>query len=638
MHSKKDQKTTKQHRLMKHTIRIILFALCVALPMGQLRAADDVQFRAQAPAQVIAGKPFQLIYTVNQRGKDLRAPEFTDFDYLAGPYTSQSSSTSFVNGKRTSSFTLTYTYTLMANKEGTFTLQPATIRVGGDTYSSNGVRITVLPPDQEPSQAAPSGNGQAQPARTSESASNASGSVSGDNIFIRTLVSKTHVHEQEVLLLSYKLYFVGVDVAQFTNNTNLPEFKGFLKQELEMGEIQTELEHYNGRNYQTAVLYRTLLFPQRSGDIIIEPAQFEAVLRVQNRAQVRSIFDDFFGSYTNVTRSLKAPGVTIHVESLPKGKPSDFSGGVGSFTLNSTLSDTDLTANDAVTLTLTIQGTGNMKLIKTPAIDWPEGFEVYDPKVTNNFKTTAAGVSGTKTIEYLAIPRAAGEYTLPAVRFAYYDTQEDTYRTLTTPEYTLHIARSTHEGDGSAVVNNYVSKEDIKQLGEDIRYIYTAPLPAAKSHGIADRLTFGSWQYGLCYLIPLLLAVVLFVLFRKQIRENADITRMRYKRANKVAQKRLKTAKVLLSENNPTAFYEEIERAAWTYLSDRLSIPTAQLNKENIAQILREKGVDEALVGEVNKVLAAAEFARYAPASDHAMEDIYNATTRIIDQLENKKL
>lgn len=608
------------------------------LPLGQLCADDDVQFRAQAPAQVIVGKPFQLTYTVNQRAKDLRAPEFTDFDYLAGPYTSQSSSTSFVNGKRTSSFTLTYTYTLMANKEGSFTLQPATIRVGGDTYTSNGVRITVLPPDQEPADNASTANQRGQQARQSEGNGTQSSEVSGENIFIRTLVSKTRVHEQEVLLLSYKLYFAGVDVAQFTNNTRLPEFKGFLKQELEMGEIQTELEHYNGRNYQTAVLYRTLLFPQRSGDITIDPAQFEAVLRVQNRAQVRSIFDDFFGSYTNVTKPIQAPGVTIHVEELPKGKPSDFSGGVGTFTLSSRISETDLPANEAITLTLTIQGTGNMKLLKTPAVDWPEGFEVYDPKVSNNFKTTTAGVSGTKTIEYLAIPRAGGEYTIPAVRFSYYDTQEDTYKTLTTPEYTLHIARSNGETTGTSVVNNYVNKEDIKQLGEDIRYISTAPLPAVKTNNQGIRLTFGSWQYWLCYIIPLLLAMVLFIVFRKQIRENADITRVRYKKANKVAQKRLKKAKALLSENNKEAFYEEIERAAWTYLSDRLSIPTSQLNKENIAQILREKGVDDTLIDEVNHMLSNAEFARYAPASDHAMEDIYNATTRLIDQLENKKL
>ena len=597
--------------------------------------AQDVDFNASAPAQVIMGKPFQLTYTVNQRGKDLRAPEFTDFDYVAGPYTSQSSSTSFVNGKRTSSFTMSYTYTLVASKEGSFTISPATIKVGGETYTSNGVRITVLPPDQPSNANVASQQHNANNTSTTSQQREANNATEG-NIFIRTLVSKTKVHEQEAILLSYKLYFAGVDVAQFTNNTRLPEFKGFLKQELEMGEIQTELEHYNGRNYQTAILYRTLLFPQRSGDIHIEPAQFEAVLRVQNRAQVRSIFDDFFGSYTTVAKPLASSGVTIHVSELPTGKPTGFSGGVGQFNISSKISSTDLQANEAVTLTITIQGTGNMKLLKTPAIDWPEGFEVYDPKVTNNFKTTTAGLSGTKTIEYLAIPRAGGTYTIPAIPFSYYDTQADTYKMLTTPEYTLTIARGANEENSTAVVNTFVQKEDIQQLGSDIRYIYANELPEFQIHH--SRLTFGTLAFWLCYLLPALLATLLFVIFRKQIKENADITRVRYKKANKVAQRRLKVAAMLLKENKKEAFYEEIERAAWTYLSDRLSVPTAQLSKENIAQILSSKGVAQELISQLLEVLANAEFARYAPTSDHAMQNIYDDITKIINQLENNKL
>lgn len=609
-----------------------ILSILFVCTMAVIAIAQEVEFKASAPAQVIMGKPFQLVYQVNQRAKDLRVPEFVDFDYMAGPFTSQSSSTSFVNGKRTSTFTLTYTYTLMANKEGNFTIQPATIKVDGTEYTSNGVRITVLPPDQAPSGSAINGS-----TNSIGAAGQQASSVNAENLFLRTLVSKTKVHEQEVVLLTYKLYFANVDVAQFTNNTRLPEFKGFLKQDLEMGEIQTELEHYNGRNYQTAVLYRTLLFPQRSGDIVIDPAQFEAVLRVRNRAQVRSIFDDFFDSYTTATKVLTAPGVTIHVSSLPTGKPVGFSGGVGRFSVSSTISDVQLQANEAVTLTLVIQGAGNMKLLKTPVVDWPEGFEVYDPKVTNNFKNTIAGVSGTKVVEYLAIPRAGGTYVIPPVRFSYYDVDEDAYRTLTTEEYSLTIARGMGEESNVAVVNNYVQKEDIQQLGNDIRYIQTNDLvlsPTLPRRWIA----FGSLIFWLCYLLPAILAVLLFVIFRKQIKENADITRVRYKKANKVAQRRLKMAEQLLKQNKKEAFYEEIERALWTYLSDRLSVPTAQLNKENIAQILASKGVAQELIDEMLKVLSTAEFARYAPVSDHAMQDLYNDTTKMINQLENNKL
>ena len=615
---------------MKRIISILLSLITLSA------FADDVVFKASAPKQVIVGRPFQLTYSVNQRSRDLRAPEFTDFDVLSGPYTSTSSSTSFVNGKRTSSFEQTYTYMLMARKAGTFTIGPATIKVDGEHVQSNGVRIEVLPEDQQPAQSSqPSAAGNQQSAGQS-SQSSQSGSVSSENLFVRTIASKTRVHEQEALMVTYKLYFANVDVAQLTNNTKLPEFTGFLKQELEQGEIQTELEHYNGRNYQTAVLYRTILYPQHSGEIKIDPANFEAVLRVQVQQRPRSIFDDFFGSYTNVTRMLTAPGVTIHVAALPSGKPAGFSGGVGRFTLTPSISQTEVQTNDAVTIKLDISGAGNMKLLKTPAIDWPEGFEPYDPKVTNDFRTTTSGVSGTKSIEYLAIPRSAGEYTIPAVKFSYFDIDEKAYKTLSTPEYTILVKRgagSANDKVEEGAIISYTQKEDIKQLGSDIRYIDTKAPSGKTKHRVQNTDWIWLW-----YVVPLIIAMILLIILRKQIKEAADINRMRYKRANKVAQKRLKAAAAALKANDKDTFYAAIESAAWTYLSDRLSIPTADLNKENIASILRQKGVSEALIKDVMSVLSTAEFARYAPTTDHAMDDLYRDTTNLINNLEDQKI
>ena len=608
----------------------ILF-LFVGIALGAF--ADEVVFKASAPKQIVVGKPFQVTYTVNQRSRDLRAPEFTDFEVLSGPYTSTSSSTSFVNGRRTSTFEQTYTYMLMALKAGTFTIGPATVKVDGNPVQSNGVRIEVLPEDQQPQQQTQNN----QSTRNGQSNQNSQSSqASSDNLFVRTIASKTRVHEQEALMITYKLYFANVDVTQLTNNTKIPEFTGFLKQDLDQGEIQTELEHYNGRNYQTAVVYRTILYPQHSGDIQIDPAKFEVVLRVQTQQRVRSIFDDFFGSYTNVTKMITAPGVTIHVAALPSGKPAGFSGGVGKFTMTPSISQTELQANEAVTIKIDITGAGNMKLLKTPAIDWPEGFEPYDPKVTNNYKTTTAGVSGTKSIEYLAIPRSGGEYTIPAVQFSYFDIDEKAYKTLRTPEYTIHVKRGAGESsvasDQPSVVS-YTQKEDIKQLGTDIRYIDTKAPVASRQQSVVSNQFIWLW-----YVVPLLIAIVLLIVLRKQIQEASDLTRMKYKRANKVAQKRLKAAAAALKANDKDSFYAAIEQAAWTYLSDRLSIPTADLNKENIASILAQKGVSENLIAEVKDVLSTAEFARYAPSTDHGMDDLYNATTNLINNLENEKI
>ena len=333
---------------------------------------------------------------------------------------------------------------------------------------------------------------------------------------------------------------------------------------------------------------------------------------------------------------LTAPGVTIHVAALPGGKPAGFSGGVGKFSLTPSISQTELQTNDAVTIKLDISGSGNMKLLKTPAIDWPEGFEPYDPKVSNDFRTTTSGVSGTKSIEYLAIPRSAGEYTIPAVKFSYFDIDDKSYKTLSTPEYTIHVKRGAGEsavaGEQQAVVS-YTQKEDIKQLGTDIRYIDTKAPSGKTEYKIQN--TDLIWLF---YVVPLIIAIVLLIVLRKQIQEASDINRVRYKRANKVAQKRLKAAAAALKANDKDAFYAAIESAAWTYLSDRLSIPTADLNKENIASILNQKGVSETLIAEVKNVLSTAEFARYAPSTGHAMEDLYNATTNLINNLEEEKL
>ncbi len=611
----------------------ILSIIYLVIATISVAFADDVTFQANAPKQVIMGKPFQLSYSVNQRAKDLRAPEMEAFDVLAGPYTSQSSSMSFTNGQRTSTFNMTFTYTLMATKEGTFTIAPATITVGRDQYRSNGLKITVLPQDEQPARQTQNQQAQRQQSGNDQSVVPTGIKVDGENIFMKTQVTKTKVHEQECILLSYKIYWAGVELAQFTNNTKIPEFKGFLKQDLEQGEIQTNLEHYNGRNYNTAVIYQTLLYPQKAGDVVIEPASFEAILRVPNRAQVRSIFDDFFGSYTNVSKVLTAPGTTIHVSSLPSGKPAGFSGGVGHFDITSSITQQSITTNDAVTIHLGIKGTGNLKLIKTPTVDWPEGFEVYDPKVNNNFKNTTAGITGTKQIEYLAIARAAGDYTIPPIEFSYFDTQTGEYKRLTTEAYTIHVARGAGESE-NAVVQTYTQKEDIKQLGSDIRFIYTGEYSTPKEGVFGD---FKSAWY-LFFLIPLLIDLLLVIFFRKKIRENSDENRVRYKKANKVAQKRLKAAKKLLNEGTDNAFYEEIERAAWQYLSDRLSIPTAELSKDNIAELLAKKGVTEELIRQTKDVLSTAEFARYAPSAAGSKEQLYESTVRIIDQLEDTKI
>ena len=600
---------------MKNKILLIALMLFSAFVT---RAAEPVRFTASAPSTVIVDKPFQLVYTVNATGKDLKVPEFTNFEVLAGPFESRSSSYQVINGKASSSLSISYTFTLQGLKTGTYSVPPASIMVDGQKHSSNGLSIKVLPDD---------GSDAAGSSAAQSGASTAK--ITNDKIFIRTNVSKSSVYEQEPVVVTYKLYTLA-DVAGM-NNMKMPDFNGFLKQELDQSQNkQLSYENFNGKNYGTIVLYQVLLYPQRTGDITIDKASFEAVIRVQNKTQVRSIFDDFFDSYTNVNKALVAPAVKVKVYPLPGAKPAGFSGTVGQLSMSSTISATQVKANEAVTLKVVISGSGNMKLIKNPDIELPEGFEIYDPKVNNNFKTTTSGVSGTKTIEYLFIPRNAGDFEIPAAEFVYFDLQEKTYKTLRTPVYNLKVSKG--EGGESVVSGNYVNKEDVKQLGKDIRFIETKPFKLTKK----TEPVFGTVEGWILYLIPLLVALFLFFVLKRKALENSNIEFVRNKKANKQAQKRLKMAQKLLNEGKKDKFYEEVLKAVWSYLSDKLAIPAASLTKERVEAELTEKGVNADAIKQFTDILNTCEFARYAPNSgQQEMGNLYAEAIEAISNLED---
>jgi len=602
---------------MKNKILLLTFLI---LNIALVKAEEPVRFVASAPSTVILDKPFQLVYSVNASGKDLRLPEITNFEVLAGPFESRSSSYQIINGKTTSSISISYTYTLQGLKTGTFTIPLGSIVVDGQKYNSNGLSIKVLPADD--ASASKSQNNQ-------QSNGSSTQSISNENVFIRTSVSKNNVYEQEAVLVTYKLYTL-IDVVQCINK-KMPDFNGFMKQDIEQNQNkQFSYENFNGKNYGTVVLYQVLVYPQRSGDITIDKANFEAVIRIQNKTQARSIFDDFFESYSNVNKNIVAPAVKVNVKALPANKPANFSGTVGRFTLNSNISSTQTKANEAITIKVNISGSGNMKLIKNPEIKFPDGFEVYDPKVNNNFNTTTSGISGTKSIEYMFIPRHAGNFEIPSAQFSYFDIEDKTYKTLQTPTYNLQVTKG--EGGDNTVVSNYTSKEDVKQLGKDIRYIHTNAIELKKEVSpIFD--TFVGW---LLFIIPLIITSILFLIFKKQTQENANIEFVKNKKANRLAQKRLKLAQKLLSEGKKDKFYEEVLKAVWTYLSDKLAIPVALLNKEKVELELTQKGVHPALISKFTDILNTCEFARYAPNSgQQEMGNLYNETLECISNLES---
>ncbi len=606
------------------------FILLFLFTVGFVKAADDpVSFVASGPSRVVLDKPFQISFTVNAKGKDFRIPEINDFDILAGPFEQVSHSSSYSTGTgRQTSVSYKYTYTLLAKRTGKFTIPSASITVRNDKYTSNGLSIEVLPADaQQPSQQQQNQGGTQQGGNQSQS----NNAISNENLFIRTIVSKTNVYEQEAILLTYRLYST-LDIINISAK-KLPDFKGFMKNDMETTP-QLTLENYNGRNYATVDLYRAILFPQRGGTAEVEKAEFDVVIRVENTSPRRSIFDSFFDSYTNVSRSVIAPGVKINVSELPQAnKPMAFGGTVGNFKMNSSISAQEVKANEAVTMKITIEGSGNMRMIKTPAVKFPDSFEQYDPKVSNDFKTTNSGVNGTKTVEYLFIPRHSGEFEIPPVEFVYFDITSQSYKTLRTPSYKLNVLKGDASSAPSTIVENYVGKEDVKQLGSDIRYIRTNNIITQPE----QEPKIGSLTSWLMYLIPLVLTLLIFILMSKKARENSDINFVKNKKANKMARKRLKYAQKLLNEGKKDQFYDEVLKALWSYLSDKMAIPVSSLTKENVQAELKSHDVDDTFIQQLMDILNTCEFARYAPNSgQQEMGNLFDQTIQIISELDGK--
>ena len=599
-----------------------LFFLIGLFSISIFVAEAQVEFKASAPATVVEGEQFRLSYILNEDGKDLRLPDIADFDILFGPSTSTSFSQRTINGKTTSERSVTYTYILVPKKTGSFAIEPASINVKGSNYQSNSLSIEVLPPDKTSAQGGTGGS-----ENNSGTSSAGSATVSESDAFIRAIVSNNSPFEQQGFTVTFRLY-TTLNVVNF-GRIQFPEFEGFMVEEVEMpSNQQLKMERYNGRNYYTADLRKTLLFPQRSGQITIPSGSIEMVFSVPSGRNVST----FFGSQelmADVKKNLVTNPLNVNVKPLPGNKPLNYSNAVGTFTFNPSISSTETKANEAITLRLEISGTGNMKLLRNPEVQFPNNFEIYDPVVTNSLNVTTNGLTGIRVIEYMAIPRYEGAYTIPSVEFGYFDLNTNSYKTLSTPEYDLQIAK----GDpGSTSATNFVNQQDVR-VEQDIRFLKTGE-PSFVS---TSNFFVGSLSYWLWYIIPLLLLIIYFIFNRKKSEENANVALMRNKKATKIAIKRLKLAEKYLREHNKESFYDEVLRAIWGYFSDKLAIPVAQLSKDNIETELLKNGITGELANKFMNILDTCEFARYAQVeSDAEMDRIYHDTLDAIGQMENR--
>ena len=606
---------------MRNILTLSLFFIVQSL------MAATATLRGDAPSHVAVGEQFRLSYTVNSQDVDgFRVGTIPSaFEVLMGPSTSSRSSFQIVNGKTTSSVAITYTYILVATKTGSFTVPPAKINVGGESVSSNPVQITVS--GQAPAAQGGQGSSGQQPQASRPSSSG--GHISGSDLFITVSANKKRVHEQEPILLTYKVYTL-VNLTQLEGK--MPDLKGFHTQEVKLPASKSfSVETYNGRNYRTVTWSQYVMFPQVTGKLTIPSITFKGLVVMQNRNI--DPFEAFFNggsAYTEVKKNIEAPSLTIQVDPLP-ARPAGFSGGVGSFRMTAKLDKDETRANEPVTLSVIIEGTGNMKLLKEPIVNLPKDFDKYDAKVTDKTRLTKNGVEGTLVYDFLMVPRHAGSYTIPPVEFTYYDTGSNSYKTLQSDPFTLKVGKGV---GGGTTVTSFAGQEDLKMLNQDIRYI--------KQGGVtmhaADQYFFGSTLYWMLLAVPLLVFIVLVVIFRRQAVDAANIGKMRGKKASKVATRRLKVAGQMLKSGKDNQFYDEVLRALWGYVGDKLNMPVEQLSKENVSEKLADIGIADEVIRQFISALDDCEFARYAPGDAKGnMAKLYADATDVIEKIEKLK-
>jgi tetratricopeptide (TPR) repeat protein len=602
---------------------LLLFLLLI-LSIG-MKAA--VRLTADAPASVAVGEQFRLTYSVNTQDADnFHAGNIPSaLEVLMGPSTSSQSSFQMINGRTSSSSSITYTYILCANRNGSYVIPPAHVSVGGHVVSSPPLRIHVSGTAGTASRNGGSSQHQqqSQPVEMRPAGSR----ISGKDLFITVNANKRRVHEQEPVVLTYKVYTL-VDLTQLEGK--MPDLKGFHTQEVKLPQQKNfSLENYHGRAYRTVTWSQYVMFPQLTGKLSIPSIQFDGVVVEQNRNI--DPFDAFFNGgagYSEVKKSIKAPGLTIQVDPLPS-RPVNFSGGVGHFDISASLNKGYCHANDPLTLRVIVSGIGNLKLIKQPVVNFPKDFETYDAKVNDFTKLTQNGVEGKMMYDFLFVPRHQGKYTIPSVEYTYYDTSTDSYRTIKTKSFDVSVSKGVGGGDS---MSDYSGQEDLKMLNQDIHFIKKGEGRLYKN---ADYF-FASPIYWTSLIIPFVVFVILIIIFHQKAIDAANIGKMRGKKANKVATRRLKNADKLLKAGKNNKFYDEVLKTLWGYIGDKLNIPVEQLSKDNIKEKLLQAGVVIELIQQFIDALNECEFARFAPTSQEGnMNKVYDTAMNVIMHIED---
>jgi hypothetical protein len=589
--------------------------LMVAVAMA---AMAETSFTVIPPRTVIAGNKFNVTFRLKDgEGSGLKAPEIKGCTLIYGPATSTMQNYQWINGQASSSTTVDYSFTYQASNPGTYTIGEAKINVGGKTYTTRPATFTVLPPDK-----AQQGGGQSQPSASvgDISTQTSDRTVNANDVLVRIILNKTRAYEQEAILCTIKLY-TKYSISSFMATTQ-PSFDGFLIDEVPLNPTLNEVEHYNGQNYMTAILKQCIIFPQKSGKLTINSGKYDVTVVQYER------MGGFWGGTRPVERQLKTTSnsASIMIDALPQPQPDGFTGAVGTFSIDSRLNGQVFKTNEAASLVYTIKGTGNVKYVKEPVIDFPTEFEQYQPQVDINSHVNGSNVTGTMTIDYTFVPQSVGSFTIGADKFVYFNPQTRQYVTLDIPSYDIKV------GQGVAAPASSASKQSVSSKNSDILHIKLGDLGVKKSH----TYIYNSWWYWLVYLLLIAGFAGVLWYFSKQAKLNADVKGRRLARAGKVARRRLKSVHKVMLAGDSDKFYAELLGAIWGYLGDKLSIPASQLTRDNIAGQLENFGAPQQLIDRFIAIIDDCEMARYSPArSNEQIEQLYNEASSAMNEMES---
>ena len=547
----------------------------------------------------LVGEQILIKFTVNAKAKDFKSPNFQGLRILSGPNSSSSSSYSFVNGESKSEITTTYSYYVSASKEGNYTISSASVNANKKTISSNPLTIKVV-------------KGKKQENNNIEK-----------NLFITVNTTKKNIIVGEQIIVSYKLH-TRLELEN-TELSQLPNLNGFWKKDLESSS-RFKREVIDGIPYNTAIIKKTVLTAQKSGKLEIDPIKVTCSIRITNQRNRRDPFANFFNTYNVREEIISSKKITINVKDLPSPKPNNFSGGVGNFEISSKTDKNELNANDALTYTIKLTGTGNIELIKPFVIDFPKDFEVYDPKITEKI-FQGGNKRSIKTFEYLLIPRYKGDYNIPSYNFSFFDTKQKKYVTKKTQSHSINVLKSNNDENNTTSF----SQQKVESVNNDINYIKNSTIFSEKNNQKINLTII-----YILFFLPIILMILLSIILSFRNKNPLNLIDKKHKLAKKIASKRFKKANEFLKAKNYDGFYEEIEKSLWGYFSDKFKVDIINLSKDSINDYFTKYEISKDVKNQFIDLINSCELERYSPASNKSeqVNSLLSEAEKIIINVE----